>query len=387
MTTCPIKVIQVTFNFPPEIGGVGRYVWNLSNYLTKKGIEVVVITVPVVGNTSQRESADFPIYRISAVRVPPFDPIPLNMFSLLHTLAETENFNLVHLHGHFSFMSFFGFSFATLLNIPYVITHHGEGLPLTFVSRTHGCLRSSLMAKHVLKHAERIISVNSYEIGTLTQKYGIPKDKIIVIPNGVDLSQFDTIPLSNQPLLSEWQDKKVVLSGGVLARWKGFEYLIHSMKLIVNEYEDARLVITGDGPDRSRLQDLVASLGIRKYVKFPGHVEAHLIPSFHKLSYLYVLPSIYDVCPTSVLEAMASEKPVVVTSFGGQKELVVDGVNGIMVPPANAEALSQAILTLLSCEGLASKMGKAGRKLVSERFAWSRLGEKILQAYRDIVLS
>jgi len=157
------------------------------------------------------------------------------------------------------------------------------------------------------------------------------------------------------------------------------------MKLVVNEYQDARLVITGDGPDRSRLQDLVASLGIRNYVRFLGYVEADFIPSFHKLSYMYVLPSIYDVCPTSVLEAMASEKPVIVTSLGGQKELVINGTNGIIVPSANAESLSKAILTLLSCESLALRMGKEGRQIVDEKFAWSRVGEKIVQVYGNTV--
>lgn len=380
-----MKVLQVTFNFPPEIGGLGQYVWNLSKHLTKKGIEVAVITLPTGRQLHQKGLGNFPVYRVSALRIPPFDPIPLNIFGLFLTLVKTQNFNLMHLHGHFPFLSFFGASFARFLNIPYVITHHGEGLPLTLISKIHGCFKSNLIAKHVLKGAKRIISVNSYEVKTLTRKYGISKEKIIVIPNGVDTSRFNTSPTSNQVFPSEWQNKKVVLSGGVLARWKGFEYLIHAMKFVVNHYEDVQLVITGDGPERSRLQDLVASLEMKNHVKFLGRVETDLIPSFHRLSYMYVLPSIYDVCPTSILEAMASEKPVVVTSLGGQKELVIDNVNGIVVPSANAESLSKAILTLLSSERMALKMGKEGRKMVEEKFAWDKVGEKIVQVYKNVL--
>jgi len=380
-----MKVIQVAFNFPPEIGGVGQHVWNLSNYLTKKGTEVAVITLPTTKNLHRREFTNFSIYRVSALPLPPFEPIPLNMFGLLRALVNAQNFNLVHLHGHFSFLSFFGSFLTRFLKIPYVITDHGEGLPLSLISRIHGIIRSSLMAKHVLGLSRKIISVNLYEVRALTRRYGLSRDKIIVIPNGVDTCQFNMLPTSNQVLFSEWQDKKVVLSGGVLAQWKGFEFLIHAMKLVVREDEDTRLLITGDGPDRSRLQDIVASLGLREYVKFLGYCEANLIPSYHKLSYMYVLPSIYDVCPTSVLEAMASGKPVIVTSFGGQKELVADGKNGMIVPPTDAKSLSKAMLTLLSSEDLALRMGKEGRKMVEEKFAWSKVSEKILQVYKDIL--
>lgn len=102
---------------------------------------------------------------------------------------------------------------------------------------------------------------------------------------------------------------------------------------------------------------------------------------------VYVLPSIYDVCPTVVLEAMASGKPVIVTSLGGQKELVVDGKNGIIVTPADAESLSKAILSLLSDEGLALKMGKEGRRMVEEKFAWGKVSEKIIQLYQNVLSS
>jgi glycosyltransferase involved in cell wall biosynthesis len=157
------------------------------------------------------------------------------------------------------------------------------------------------------------------------------------------------------------------------------------MNLVVNEYGDARVIITGDGPDRLRLQGVVNSLGIGNFVKFTGRIETDLIPSFYSLSYMYVLPSLYDVCPTTVLEAMASKKPVVVTSNGGQRELVVDNVNGIVVPPANVESLCKAILTLLSFQELALKMGIEGKKIAEEKFQWSTLGDKILKEYRNLV--
>ena len=102
---------------------------------------------------------------------------------------------------------------------------------------------------------------------------------------------------------------------------------------------------------------------------------------------VYVLPSIYDVCPTVVLEALASGKPVIVTSVEGQKELVVDCRNRIIVTPADAESLSKDMLTLLSDEGLALKMGKEGRRMVEEKFAWGKVSEKIIQLCQNVLSS
>jgi glycosyltransferase involved in cell wall biosynthesis len=382
----PLRIIHITFNFPPEIGGVGQYVYNLSDYVKKRGIEVVVITLPTTASLRQLKPKPFPVFAVKVLRLPFSDPIPLNLFGLLRTLVKTQKFNVLHLHGHLSFLSFFGALFSKLLNIPYVVTHHGEGLQSSLVSRINGHLRRSLIAKYVLGHSKMVISVTQNEVAALTGKYGISKDKITVIPNGVNIDQFNSSPpIFNEIFPSEWRHKKVVLSGGVLARWKGFEYLIRAMNLVVNEYGDARVIITGDGPDRLRLQGVVNSLGIGNFVKFTGRIETDLIPSFYSLSYMYVLPSLYDVCPTTVLEAMASKKPVVVTSNGGQRELVVDNVNGIVVPPANVESLCKAILTLLSFQELALKMGIEGKKIAEEKFQWSTLGDKILKEYRNLV--
>jgi len=383
----PMKVIQITFNFPPEIGGVGQYVWSLSRCLKRRGIEVAVITIPITVGSREGEKRTFPVYRVRAFRLPALDPIPLNMFSLLRTLAKTQNFSIVHIHGHISFLSFFGALSCRLLSIPYVITHHGEGLPLSLTSRIHGHLRGNLFAKHVLRCSKKVISVNQYEVMTLTREYEIPREKIVVIPNGVDADHFTMSRTSDPSLFDNWLNKKVILSGGVLAKWKGFEYLIRALKLVVSKYDNVQLLITGDGPDKPRLQSLAVSLGLSRYVKFTGYLRADFLSSYHKLSYMYVLPSLYDVCPTVVLEAMASGKPVIVTSLGGQKELVVNGQNGIIVPPADIESLSQAILTLLSSEELASEMGKKGRRMVEEKFAWSKISNKILQVYKSVLAS
>jgi glycosyltransferase involved in cell wall biosynthesis len=284
-------------------------------------------------------------------------------------------------------LSFFAAFFAELVNIPYVVTHHGEGVEFSLISRINGHVRRSLIGKYVLTHSKLVISVAQSEVAALTEKYGLSKDKITVVHNGVNISHFNLQQKPNPDFPVEWCNKKVILSGGVLARWKGFEYLIRAMNLVVNECEDSLLLITGDGSERSRLQGVVDSLEIGNHVKFLGYLDNDHVPSMHNLSYMFVLPSLYDVCPTSVIEAMASKKPVVVTSNGGQREIVEDSVNGIVVPPANIKSLSKAILTILSSEELALKMGKEGRKIAEEKFEWNKLGERILQEYRNLVQS
>jgi glycosyltransferase involved in cell wall biosynthesis len=379
-----MKIVQVTFNFPPEIGGIGQYVWNLSRLLAKNGVKVTVLAPVLMSSPSQERLAGFNVYRVSALRFPFLDSLPLNMFGVLRALARGHDLDIVHLHGHVYLFSFFGALFCSFLKIPYVITHHGEGVPLSSLSRLGKFLRDITQARYVLRHARKVISVNRYEVKALIQRYKVPPRKIVVIPNGVDQNRFNTPQAYKSDLLKEWSDRKVILSGGVLARWKGFDYLIHAMKLVVKERDDARLAITGNGPDRARLQNLMFSLGLEEHVKFLGYLDENLMPLCYSLSSMYVLPSIYDVCPTSVLQAMSSEKPVIVTSHGGQTELVIDGKTGLIVEPCNAEALAKAILTLLSDEELALSMGKQGRQVILKKFAWHKICKKILRVYRDV---
>lgn len=380
-----MNITQVTFNFPPEIGGIGQYVWNLSRFLAKKGMRVAVIAPVLASGSSQEKLEDFNVYRVSALRSSFLDPLPLNMFGALRALAKGQGLDIVHLHGHTYLSSFFGAFICSFLKTPYVITHHGEGVPLSSIARMYKFLRDILLARYIFSHSKKVISVNQYEVKALTQRYKVPPEKIVVIPNGVDENQFSTLPVPNSSLLKEWSDKKIILSGGVLARWKGFDYLINAMKLVVNERDDARLAITGNGPDRAKLQNLVVSLELEQHVKFLGYLDEKLMPLCYRLSYMYVLPSIYDVCPTSVLQAMASEKPVIVTSQGGQTELVIDGKSGLIVQPCNAEALAKTILTLLSNEDLALSMGKQGRRLILQRFTWDRICTEVLRVYKDVI--
>jgi glycosyltransferase involved in cell wall biosynthesis len=382
-----MKIAQVTFNFPPEIGGIGQYVWNLSRLLAQNGAKVTVLAPVLMNSPSQERLAGFNVYRVGALRFPFLDILPLNIFGVLRALARGQDLDIVHLHGHAYLFSFFGALFCSFLKIPYVITHHGEGVPLSWMSRISKFLRDNIQARYVLGHAKKVISVNRYEVKALTQRYKVPPRKIVVIPNGVDENRFHTLQAHKSSLLKEWANKRIILSGGVLAQWKGFDYLIRAMKLIIKEQDDTRLAITGNGPDRARLQNLVVALGLQEHVKFLGYLDDSLMPLCYSLAYVYVLPSIYDVCPTSVLQAMASEKPVIVTSRGGQTELVIDGKTGLIVEPCNAEALAKAILTLLSNEELASSMGKQGRQVILRSFTWHKICEKVLRVYRDVIKS
>ena|GEM_PF-1893237 len=378
-----MKVVHVTFNFPPEMGGIGRYVQNLSDYLVKKNIEVAVVTLATRLHYSCSEPKAIQVFRVKAFRLPLSDPIPINLFSVLRVLTKTRNPKILHLHGHLTFFCLFSAFFCRVLRIPYVVTHHGEGLESGSLSKINGIIRHNMIAKYVLRNAKLIISVTENEVEIMIKKYGLSADKITVIHNGVNSKQFG-LSSASHAIPEEWSNKRVILSGGILGRVKGFEYLIRAVSLVVKEYRDARLIITGDGPDRARLQSISDSLGMGEFVKFLGRIEPDLLPSIYDSSFMYVLPSLYDACPTTVLEAMASRKPVVVTSNGGQRELVINGVNGFVVPPANIKALAEAILTLLSHEVLATEMGSQGRKMVEENYDWDRIGQKILQTYSNL---
>jgi glycosyltransferase involved in cell wall biosynthesis len=167
---------------------------------------------------------------------------------------------------------------------------------------------------------------------------------------------------------------------------KSLPTALMAVALLRRDCPDVRYVLVGDGKleERTELAFHVHDLGIAEHVEFHGPASAEEVRELLAQASVFVLPSVSEGLPNSVLEAMAMEVPVVVTDAGGMPEAVADGVEGFVVPRRDYRALAEKIETLLRNPGLAREMGKRGRERVLRQFTLERQTETFLQVYQEL---
>ena len=215
------------------------------------------------------------------------------------------------------------------------------------------------------------------------QETGLKPHKISVIPNGVDVEQFAMAPAADLVPLGISPTQPVVITVGRLEEQKGITYLLHAAALVLQSRPDCQFVLVGDGHDRATLEALAASLGISRSIWFLGSRSD--VPSLLKASSVFVLASLWEGMPNALLEAMAAGLPAVATAVEGSRELVQPNVTGMLVSPANATELAQAILHLLSTPDVSARFANAAQQLVLERFAHSTTTDLYVSLYRRLI--
>lgn len=238
-----------------------------------------------------------------------------------------------------------------------------------------------LILKFNLKKADVICST-SHIMKEETKKY-TNKD-ISVIPFGIDLNVF-------RPLyVHHVFEQNAVVIGTVKALEKkyGLEYLIDAFAILrrrLKEYP-LKLLIVGKGSLDTKLKTKVKDLGIESETVFAGFIEPAEIPFYQNMLTISVFPSIdnSESFGVAAVEAMACEKPVIVSDVGGLREVVENGVTGLIVPPKNTEKLAEAIEILIRDEELRSKLGKQGRQRVQKLYNWEDNLNAMLSIYEEL---
>jgi glycosyltransferase involved in cell wall biosynthesis len=220
----------------------------------------------------------------------------------------------------------------------------------------------------VTRCVHRIIAVSAAARDFLVQAKGIPPDKVVVVPNGRDLSRFQPGRggASVRSELGLRPDQPVLGIVGRLEPQKGHAVALRALRRVVDARPDVTLVIAGDGSLRDSLQRLTEELGLGRHVLFVGYRSD--VPSVLDAVDVLVLPSFYEGMPLTAIEAMAMARPVVATRVDGTGEVVEDGITGRLVPVGDTEALGDAVLSLLMHPELAKSYGSAGRQRAIDHF-------------------
>jgi len=213
----------------------------------------------------------------------------------------------------------------------------------------------------------------------------IPPEKITVIPNGIDVQDFDRYALSGEKkkALNLENCSFLLGAGGRFTSQKGFVYLIQAMPEVLRLFPQAKLIMVGDGPLRVKLELIARQLGVRESVIFTGYRKD--IYEILAATRMVIVPSLFEGMPNIVLEAMALKKAVVGSNIPEIAELIKEGITGLLVPVADSRALAEKIIFLLENPVLCENIGKKGYEFVKENFSVAGMVERYQQLYESFL--
>ena len=220
------------------------------------------------------------------------------------------------------------------------------------------------------------VATFSIEVG------GLSRDKVVVIPNGVDFDRFAKAEPADRAEFGMESCDRLFLFVGRLDPQKGILLLLEAFAELTSTHSDVRLLIVGDGPLRADVERFVDSAGLHSRVHLTGRRDD--VPQIMKAVDCFVLPSLWEGMPNVVLEAMAACIPVIATAVEGCGELIENGKTGRLIPPDNRDALVSALRDSLASVDAAQSMEKRAQVVVSESFTWISVSARYQQTYRDL---
>lgn len=242
-----------------------------------------------------------------------------------------------------------------------------------------------LLQQGTARMATHFTAVSWPSLRFAVEKEGVAADRTTVIPNGIDHRQWTHLPDRREAreALNIPDQAVVVGTVGRLTEQKGQRYLIQAAHKVVSRQPDALFLIAGYGPLEETLKQQAEDAGVAEQVRFLGYRPAvkQLLAAFD----LFVLPSLWEGMSNAVLEAMAAGLPVVATRVDGNTEQVADGLTGLLVPPADAESLAEALLDLITDPDRREAMGRRGRERVTSLFPMQRMTSTTLALYERLL--
>lgn len=361
-----MRIIHVIRNF--EIGGLETIVCRLAKAQLKLGHDVSVICIEKErGATINCGGEGLEVYYVNKTNS--FNGLVKVFYKILKTSPDV-------LHTHNFLANVYGAYTARLLGVPVTLTlHSGTDRYL------EEFLRSSMFVpKHIVCVSDEIrntmVSINPKLVDIPTS----------VIKNGIDPSGFSpNSQIDIGSLLSEFnfhKDNCIIGAVGRLHEVKNHRTLLKAFRKVCERNENARLLLIGEGDLLDDLIDYSVKLGVGEKVCFTGSRTD--IPDLLQLMHIFVLPSLKEGTPISLLEAMSSKRPIIASTVGAIPQILTDKVNGYLIDPTDADCLADRIIHLLENPGVAQKMGNYALETVEAGYSIGSMCEAYHRVYSEI---
>jgi glycosyltransferase involved in cell wall biosynthesis len=386
-----MRILHVVPVFSPIYGGGAPVVsYHQSRELAKRGHKVTIFTSDYELNQQWVKS-------LHQVKVQPFKTwlkwtVHASNFYLTpgiikKVIEKIKYFDIIHIHTGRTFQDAVVYCAANRYSVPYVFQAHGN-LSYTY-NKERRLVYDCLVGYRIIRDASRVIALSQME-AQLYQSIGVSDKKIEIIPNGIDLSLYRSLPPKGSFRQKYGIDEnvKIILYLGAIHKRKGIDFLINAYAHFVNSMNsnDTALVIAG--PDRGYLKgakSLAKNLGVLNKVIFTGALaEEEKVQAFVDSS-IVVCPEKFNVYLLVPLEAAACEKPVVVSNTNYVSNIVKQGEFGFCVNYGDVLALAKVIVEALSNDGLLEDMGKKGRDFVFRNLNWSNVVNRLEKVYEEIL--
>lgn len=372
-----MKILLVTSSFLPKKGGAENVVHKLANIFCELGNEVTVLNT--VSNEKVSD-AKYKVEKYKALRGSTkfghhlFPFLQINRRNLRKKI-ESNSPDIIMAHFGWPVGMWIG---TMGIDIPFSVTCHGPALNVTPRGpRARYNYKIDPLLARSMNNSVAAVAISSHAKDVMLD-IGVKEEKIVRIPNGVDIKQFSEVSDFN---LKEYfglpKGSKVILSVGRESYAKAYDVAIKAFSKIKDK--DVYYVILGKGT--SKWKDEAEKLGCGENVIIcEGLFGKDLIGAYQQAD-IFTLPSIKELCPLVVPEAMAAGRPIVVTNVSGSQDMITDGENGIVVEPGNDDALAQAWRELLEDKNRMLRFSEANLKLAPQ-YDWGIIAEKHLACFK-----
>jgi len=386
------NIIMLSWEFPPRIvGGIAAHVHDLSRALAQTDLDVHVITLEFPGAKGYEEIEGVHVHRVDSYKYSSPDFASWTFMMNLNLQAKgielirslKGNVDVVHAHDWLVAMAAVGLKH--LLRVPLLATIHSteygrrNGLHTNYQTMIH-------QTESWLSHeAWRVICCSDYMASQVSWAFGLPRQNIEAIPNGVDLDKFRAnFDRENFRKKFASPDEKLVLFVGRLVYEKGAGVLVEAIPKVLSNV-DAKFVCVGEGYMKDVLISRTHHLGITHKIYFTGFLDDPTVKLLYRVADVCVVPSLYEPFGIVALEGMAARTPVVTTGAGGLSEIVEHDKTGVKVYLNDPDSLAWGILRVLLDKKYAERLTQNAYKKVVEVYDWNRIAERTKSVYERIL--
>jgi glycogen(starch) synthase len=366
-----VRIALLSMDYPPRMaGGTTIHTRALALALLEQGHEVHVVAARTPDAPDEEVREGVSVHRVRN---------PYTVWSARYTGRLLRDLDVVHGHGDNAY------GHLKVRDVPTVVKMHstwhaeleryrdlGSGVGTLMAMRAH-----VRMDKYCARNADHLICITEVIAGETRQAYGVPRDRMTVVHNGVDLAAFREAASERDATRDALGlDRLTVLYAGRLVPHKGVADLVRAMEGL-----DAQLLVVGDGPSRADLESQARDTGVD--ATFTGFIDHGLVPAHYAAADIVCYPSLYEPLGNVVLEAMAAGRPIVCTDAGGMGEVYEPGT-GALVKPGDVAGLHEALERLLEDEAARRAAGAKGLE-TAPRFGWDVVASTTAQVCQRVL--
>lgn len=387
-----MRVLMLSWEFPPRIvGGIARHVYGLSRALSTIGVEVDVFTCDFPGTDAEEQVNGVHVHRIDSYKFPAPDfpswnyMMNLNMQRAASEFIRGSNGQVDILHAHDWLAATAAMGMKHMFRLPLVATVHSteygrrNGLHTPYQRMIHG------MEHWLAYEAWRVICCSEYMASHVSWALGLPREKVDVIPNGVDWKEYAK-SYDRKDFRRRFASprEKLVLFVGRLVHEKGASILVEAIPKILSKV-DAKFVIVGDGYMRDQLISRARALHVETKVYAPGFLDDETVRLLYRTADVCVVPSLYEPFGIVALEAMAAKAPVVVSDVGGLSEIVEHDKTGVKIYANSPDSLAWGVTRVLTDPRYADTLRNGSYEKVQQVYDWDSIAARTKTFYERVL--